>query len=222
MNEITLDVQIRNEIGTRKVKAVRRQDAFPAIVYGGDRGPTPIRVDRRTFQKILRLHRGQNIVFHLNVLEGDKKLRDYSALVQEKQYHPVSDQLTHVDFKRISLTDKITVKVAVETKGEAIGVKQDGGSLDHALWEVELECLPTNIPKKIDLNVESLNIGEAIHVKELAVPPGSVFKTDPEAIVVSVVPPMREVEASDEEAESAEPEVTKEKKKDAPEATNAG
>ena len=212
MDEIKLDVQIRNQIGSRKIKAIRREDHVPAIVYGGKkRGPTSIKVDRRAYERIMRLHQGQSVVFHLNVLEDEKKLRDYSAIVKEEQREPVSDDLLHIDFHRISLTEEIEVKVPISSKGEAVGVKEGGGSLDHALWELDVVCLPTKIPEKIEIDVSELNIGDAIHLKDIVLPEGVTTKHDPEAILASVVPPMKEVEVPVEE-EEGEPEVIGEKK----------
>lgn len=212
MDEIKLDVQIRNQIGSRKIKAIRKENYVPAIVYGGKkRGPTSIKVDRSAYGHVMRLHQGQSVVFRLNVLEGEKKLRDYSAIVKEEQHDPVSDDLLHIDFHRISLTEEIEVKVPVSTKGEAVGVKEGGGSLDHALWELDIVCLPTNIPEKIEIDVSGLNIGDAIHIKDIVLPEGVVTKHDPEAILASVVPPMKEVEVPVEGEEEGEPEVIGEK-----------
>lgn len=213
MDEIKLDVQIRNQIGSRRVKTIRKEDFVPAIVYGGKkRGPTAIKVDRRAYQHIMRTHQGQSVVFRLNVLEGEKNLRDYSAIVKEEQHDPVSDDLQHIDFHRISLTEEIEVTAPISAKGEAIGVKEGGGSLDHALWELNIVCLPTNIPEKIEIDVTDLNIGDAIHVKDIVLPEGVTTKHDPEAILVSVVPPMKDVEVPDEGEEDGEPEVIGEKK----------
>ena len=214
MEEFKLDVQIRGQIGSRKVKAIYREDCVPAIVYGGKKkGPTAIKVDRRAYERIMRDHQGQSVVFHLNVMEGEKKLRDYAVIVKEEQHAPVSDKLQHIDFHRISLTEELEVKVSIVTKGEATGVKDDGGSLDHTVWELDVICLPTNIPEKISIDVTELGIGDAIHVKDIVLPEGVKTMHDSEAILVSVVPPMKEVEAPAEgEEENIEPEVIKEKK----------
>ncbi len=212
MEETQLNVQIRTEVGTRKIKAIRREDAIPAIVYGQKKGPTPIRVDRRSYEKIKRQHKGQSVLFHLNVMDGEKKLRDYSAIVKEEQHEPVSFDLIHIDFNRISLKQEIEVQVLIELKGEAVGVKRDGGSLDQPLRELDVVCLPTSIPERIDVDVSALEIGDAIHVSDIVLPSGVKTKHDVEGIVATVVPPMKEeVEASEEEAPT-EPEVTKEKK----------
>ena len=221
MEEITLDVQIRDKFGTRKIKSIYREDAVPAIVYGGKKkaAPTPIKVDRRSYERIIRLHHGQNVIFHLNVMENDKKLRDYSAIVREVQHEPVSFRLLHIDFQRISLTEEIEVKVAIEAKGDAIGVKQDGGSLDQPMWELDVVCLPMNIPEKIEVEVSHLKIGDSIHVKDLVLPNGVRTKHDAEAIVLSVVPPMKEeIETPVPGEQLTEPEVLREKKKEPTEA----
>ncbi len=213
MEEIKLDVQIREKIGSRKVKSIRREDFVPAIVYGGEKKvPTAIKVDRLAYERIMRQHRGQSVVFHLSVLEGEKKLRDYSAIVKEEQHHPVMDTLIHLDFQRISLKEEIEVKVPIEVKGEAIGVKKDGGSLDQPLRELNIVCLPTDIPQKFELDVSELNIGDSIHVRDIQLPAGVKTNHDEEALVLSIVPPMKEEVETPPEEELTEPEVTEEKK----------
>ena len=216
MEEIKLDVQIRNQIGKEGSQKVRKEDCVPAIVYGGGKEPTAIKVDRRAFERIGRDHHGESVVFHLNVLDGEKKLRDYSALAKELQYHPVTDRILHIDFVRISLTEQIEVKVQIRVQGDSIGVKKNDGSVDHHLWEVDVICLPTQIPTHIDVDISELDIHDAVHVKDLVLPDGVVTEHDPEDVVVSIVPPMKEVEEEPVEGEGieSEPEVTKEKKKD--------
>jgi large subunit ribosomal protein L25 len=213
MEEIKLDVQVRDQIGSRRIKSLRREEFVPAIVYGGEnKQAIPVKVDRRAYERIMRHHQSQNVVFHLNIMEGNKELRHYSAIVKEEQHEPVSDGLLHIDFNCISLDKEIEVKVPVTTKGEAIGVKQDGGSLDHAMWELDIICLPTKIPARIEVDITGLKIGDAIHVKDIVLPDGVRTKHEPESILVSVVPSMKEVEAPVAGEEKAEPEVIGEKK----------
>ncbi len=212
MEEIKLDVQVRDRIGSRKIKQIRRENFVPAIVYGDGSGPASIKVDRSVYERIMRHHRGQNVIFHLNVLQGDTKLKDYSVIVKEEQHDPVSDGLLHIDFNSISLTKEIEVKVAIQTKGEPVGVKRDGGSLEHVLWELSVICLPTKIPQKIEVEVSHLEIGDAIHLKDIALPEGVRTKVDPDTILISVVPPMKEEAATAAEEGPKEPEVLKEKK----------
>lgn len=218
MEEIKLDVQLRNQVGSRKIKSIRRENAVPAIVYGGETKPTSIKVDRSNYERIMRHHHGQSVIFRLNVMDGEKKLRDYSVIVKEEQHDPVSDQLVHIDFNRISLTKELEVKVPIETKGDPVGVKRDGGSLEHILWELSVICLPTKIPQKIVVEVGHLEIGDAVHVKDITLPEGVRTKQDPDTILVSVIPPMKEEAMAPAEGGPTEPEVLKEKKPEAGEA----
>lgn len=213
MDEVKLDVLIRERSGKQSVKAVRREGFIPAVVYGGEKKePTTIKVNRANYEKIKRDHHGQSLVFHLNVLDGEKKLRDYSAIVKEEQFEPVSEGLIHVDFKRISLKEEIEVKVTVKLTGEPVGVKEDGGSLDHGIWELDVVCLPTNIPEALEVDVSTLHIGDGIHVKDIKLPAGVKTNHDPDSMVASVVAPMEEVEEAAEESEE-EPEVIGEKER---------
>ncbi len=216
MDELKLDVHVRTEIGSRLVRRTRRNQGIPAIIYGGKEKPVAVKVDRKEFERMSRLHRIESAIFHINVVEGEKKLKDYSAMIKAIQHHPVTDLTLHIDFNRISLTKEIEVKVPVESTGEAIGVKQDGGALDHIIWELEIVCLPTKIPKNIAVDISQLKIGDSIFVKDLKLPEGVRTKHSPEAIVFSVAAPMKEVTPEEAAAQptAAEPEVLKEKKED--------
>lgn len=218
MEEIKLDAQVRIQVGSRKIKAIRRENAVPAIVYGGESEPTNIKVDRSNYERIMRHHHGQSVIFRLNVMDGENKWRDYSVIVKEEQHDPVSDKLVHIDFNRISLTKELEVKVPVETKGDPVGVKRDGGSLEHILWELLVICLPTKIPQKIVVEVGHLEIGDTIHVKDITLPEGVRTRQDPDTILVSVIPPMKEEAMAPAEGGPTEPEVLKEKKPEAGEA----
>ncbi len=217
MEEIKLDVQLRAELGKSGSKKVRRSDGIPAIVYGGKQKPVTVSVDRRSFERVTRGHRGESIIFHITVLDQEKKVQDFPAVIKETQHNPVSSAIAHIDFARISLTEKIEVKVPIAVQGEPIGVKKDGGSVDHQLWELKIVCLPTQIPQHIDIDISHLEINQAVFVRDLKLPEGVVAHHDPDAVVVTVVPPMKEVEATEGEAQTTkEPEVTKEKKKEEP------
>ncbi len=215
MEEIKLDVQIRSEVGGKHIRKVRREDCVPAIIYGGKTKPTAVKVDRRTYEKIMRHHHGETVLFHINVMEGDKKLRDYSAILKEEQHDPVNSSVLHIDFNCISLTEKIEVKVPIVAKGEAPGVKKDGGSLEHVLWELDVVCLPTQIPQNLSVDVSHLELNQSIHVKDITLPQGVTTKHDPDSVVFTVAPPMKEeVVVEGAEAAPTEPEVIREKKKE--------
>lgn len=214
MEEVRLDVQIRSEKGSRKIKNLRRNEYIPGVVYGGGRhGPTVIKVEERMFERVMRQHQGQSIVFHINVMEGDQKLRDYSAILKEEQYDPLSDRRIHVDFQRISLKKEVEVSAPVRLVGEAVGVAKEGGSLDQHLREIHIVCLPTKIPEHVDVDISNLSIGQSFHISDIVLPEGVKAKHEAETVVVTVVPPMRDVEETEPSGET-EPEVIKEKKKD--------
>ena len=220
MEEIKLDVQSRKEIGGQRIKQVRRQGFVPAIIYGKDTQPAAVKLDKKVFDKIRRAHMGESVVYHLNVFEGESRLSDFSAIVKEVQHDPVTDAIMHVDFNVISLTQEIEVSVGIVTRGESPGVKKDRGALEHHMWDLEVTCLPMNIPQHIDVDISALEIGDSVYVKDIVLPEGVRTEEDPEAIVCTVVPPMREEEAAAGEG-PAEPEVLKEKKADSPEAKDS-
>jgi len=217
MEQIKLDVQLRKEAGKSKVRKVRGEGYIPAIVYGGGSKPTMVQADRKAYDRIHRQHMGESLIYHLNVVDGEKKVADFPAIIKDIQMHPVTDEVIHLDFSRISLDKEIEIKVKVITKGEAIGVKRDGGTLDHLLWELDIVCLPTNIPHHIEADITNLGIHDSIHVKDLVLPQGVRTKHDPESVVATVAGSMREEVAAPVEGEAAETpelEVLKEKKKE--------
>ena len=212
MEEIALDVQVRSAKGTMAAKKSRREGRTPAVLYGEEKESIPISFDNSIYQKIFRMHKGENLIFHLNVKEGDKVVEEDAAIVKDQQRHPVSDDIIHVDFQRISLKNEIEVNVPLVVKGESIGVKTENGVLDHVMWSLDILCLPTNIPQKIDVDVSNLHKGESIHIKDLTLPEGVKTKHNVEDVVVAVTVRMQEEPEEGEEQE--EPEVLKEKKKE--------
>lgn len=213
MEEILLEAELREGTGRAKTKDLRESGYLPGIVYFHGKDAVSVKVLRGALLKLVHQHRLESVIINLKI-KDDKKGKGRPCLVKEIQYDPVREDIIHVDFNEISLTEAIKVNVPVEIKGEAIGVKQEGGSLEHLLWEVEVECLPTNIPKNIQVDVTALKMGDAIHVKDMVFPEGVKPLNDPTAVVLHVVAPMKEeVPAEGAEGEAAaEPEVIKEKK----------
>ena len=213
MEEIFLDVEPRQELGKDKVKDLRKKGFIPAVVYAHGKEPQAVKVSHRALLQLIHQHRIEGVLINLKI-KDDKKHNPRSCLIKEIQYDPVHGDIIHVDFNEISLTKAIKVNVPVVAKGESIGVKQEGGSLEHILWEIEVECLPTNIPKEIEVDVSSLKIGDSIHIKDLTMPSDVKVLNDPSAIVLSVASPMKEeaLVAPVEGEEMREPEVIKEKK----------
>ncbi len=213
MEEIFLEVEPREELGRGRVKDLREKGFIPAVFYSGGKESISVRVSTHALLQLLHQHRLEGIVINLKI-KDDKKNKSRPCLIKEIQYDPVHGNIIHIDFNEISLTKAIKVNVPVVAKGEPVGVKQEGGSLEHILWELEVECLPTNIPKAIDVDVSQLKIGDSIHIKDIAVPEGVKILNDPGAIILYVSAPMKEeAPVAPVEGEVAqEPEVIKEKK----------
>jgi large subunit ribosomal protein L25 len=213
MEELFLDAEIREGVGRGKVKALRDGGFVPAVIYSEGKEATPLKLSHRQLVQLVHQHRIEGVVININI-KDDKKHKSRPCLIKEIQHDPVHGEIVHVDFNQISLTKEIKVNVPVVAKGEPAGVKLEGGSLEHILWEIEVACLPTNIPQGIEVDVSGLKLGDSVHVKDLSVPAGVKILNDPGAIVLSVAAPMKEevpVEAV-EGAEKQEPEVIKEKK----------
>lgn len=213
MEEISLEAELREEKGKGKTKGLRESGSLPSVVYSHGKDALSIKFSKSALLKLMHQHRLESSIINLKI-KDDKKAKGRPCLIKEIQYDPVHEDIIHIDFNEISLTEAIKVNVPIEAKGEAIGVKQEGGSLEHILWEIEVECLPTNIPKSIEVDVANLKMGEAIHVKDMVFPSGIKPLNDPAAIVLHVAAPMKEeVPVEPVEGEAAqEPEVIKEKK----------
>ena len=216
MEQINLDVQLRKNSGSAQAHKIRRENNIPAIVYGGGSKPTLIKADRKAYDRIHRQHAGESLIYHLNLVDEGKQVADFPAIIIDIQLHPVTDEVIHLDFNRISLDKEIEIKVKIVTKGEAIGVKRDHGNLDHLLWELDIICLPNNIPHHLEVDISNLGIHDTIHVKDIVLPKGVRTKHEPEAVVVTVAGSMcEEVATPAGEAEAVpELEVLKEKKKE--------
>lgn len=213
MEEIFLDVEARTELGKSDVKQLRGKGFTPAVIYAQGKESLPVKISTHQLISLVHQHRLESMVINLK-FKDDKKGKARACLIKEMQHNPVTGDIVHVDFNEISLTKAIKVNVPVVAKGEPAGVKLEGGSLEHILWEIEVECLPTDIPKNVEVDVSQLKIGDAIHIKDIIFPANIKVLTDPAAVVLSVASPMKEEVPAEpvEGEEQQEPEVIKEKK----------
>lgn len=224
MEKVFLDCVSREELGKNKMGALRRSGSIPAVVYGKGKKPFVIKINQSQFIKFMHAHHGgENMIISLRISGSENsksaKKEERSVLIKDIQYEPVHDSLLHVDFNEVSLTEKIVVKLPIEHKGEPEAVKKEGGVLTQVLWELEVECLPTEIPEKVEVNIESMEIGDTIHVKDMQMPGQVSVLTDVEAIAFTLAPPRKvEEEPTEEvtegEGASTEPEVIKKEKKE--------
>ncbi len=213
MDFVELKASLREEKGKEKNKKLRAAGMVPGVVYRKGEATLSLKIDSKSLSKALHTDAGENVIIKLFV-EGDKKKKERIVVIKELQKNPFKDTLVHLDLNEISLTETLKVKVPLIAKGEAIGVKQEGGVLQHVIWEVEVECLPTNIPDKLEIDVTNLKIGGALSMKDVLPPEGVKILGDPEIIVVSVehIKTVEEAVVAPAEGEALEPELIREKK----------
>ena len=194
-------------------RRVRVEGKIPAVVYGAGQEAVAITVDPRVVTKILHSESGHNAIFDLNV-EGSALVK---AMIVDWQHEPIKGKLLHIDFKRIAMDKAMRVSVPILLTGSPIGVKTTGGVLDQILREVEIECLPSDIPDHIDVDVSALEMYGAIHVSDLPHPGSIKFLEDETTLVAHVTEIKEEAEAAADVAApaGAEPEVAKKGKGDA-------
>lgn len=209
MEQIALRAEVREGAGKEVSKKLRSAGKIPAVVYHRGEKPVALTVDDKEISRILRTAGGDNVLISLEIADAKKKKR--AVLIKEVQHDPVKHRIIHVDFNEISLTEKITVDVEVVAKGEPVGVKNDGGLLEHGLREIKIQCLPTDIPKHIDVDVAALKVGDSIHVSDLKLDAKLKVLTDLETLLFQVKMPVEE-KAEEPGAAPAEVEVIREKK----------
>jgi len=186
--------------GSSNARRMRGAGNLPGVVYGAGKDPVSIEVNAHDFELILHHHTSESLIIAIN-LEGEG---DMSVLVKDVQHHPVTSDLLHVDFMRVEANKPIHVDIAIELVGESKGVKA-GGILDQVMHAISVECLPGDLVESFEVNVSALEIGQSLHVSDLAL--GGKYKllVDDEAIVAAVSGPQAEEEEEAEEA--TEPEV---------------
>lgn len=203
---VKLNAQVRDtkKLGTNYSRNLRKSGLVPGVLYGHKEETVPVVFAKEEFVKALQ--HGARIID----LQTDGNTQ--TTLVREVQWDALGIEVLHVDFARVSADERITVEVRIEVKGTAPGVT-GGGVLDTPMHALEIECPALAVPDAIRVNIGHLQIGEAVHVKDLKLPEGVTTKADPEAIVVHVLQPVQEVEAAPVPAgEQAEPEIIKKPK----------
>jgi len=210
----TLEAQPRTSGNKNAARRVRQDGKIPAVVYGAGQDSLPVAVDPRQVTRILNSETGHNTIFDL-ALDGAKT----KAMIVDWQYEPIKGKLLHIDLKRIAMDKKLAVMVPIELVGEPAGVKTQGGILEQMLREVEVECLPADIPSHIDVDVSDLVFGKVLRVADLPHSDKLKFLTDENQPVAHVTTVKEEVVATPEAvaaeaAAPAEPEVIKKGKQE--------
>ena len=207
-----IEVQPREGLGKGAVRALRRQGLIPGVVYGHNFGPIPVQVELEELKRLLHHESIESMLIRMK-LNG----REETVMIKEIQRHPVTYDILHVDFHRVSLTEEVTTRVPIELVGESIGVKE-GGILEFLLRELEIKCLPTEIPEHITIDVSRMRIGDSLRVGDLELKEGITVLDDPDTVIVLIAAPVvreeiEEVEEA-EEAEEEEPELVGEEKEE--------
>jgi large subunit ribosomal protein L25 len=202
----------RDVFGKNAARRLRKEGKIPVILYGAKTATVPLTVDKRDLFTILKSESGENTIFKVSY--DTKKT---NAMIKEIQRDPVSDEILHTDFIQIAMDKRIEVSVPLNVKGEAIGVKAEGGFVDVVTREVEIECLPKNIPESIAVDISELHLNQSLKIEDLQLPEGVEVLTDPNTVIVNIEPPQAEEEIVEEEeeeiiGEEEEPEVIKKEK----------
>lgn len=212
MQTMNLAAKVREKVGKQGAKDVRRRGLVPAILYGHGMKPLCLEVDAQMLGRTLHTKAGSNVLISLNV-EG-VQLKESTCVIKDIQHDPVTDAIHHIDFTVVSMTEKISVKVPIIVKNgeEAPGVKE-GGVLELIHHEIEVECLPANIPASIEVDAKAMKIGDIIHVGALVLPQEIICKLAADEAVVAVhMAKMEEIKPAEEEA-ATQPEVIEKGKK---------
>jgi large subunit ribosomal protein L25 len=211
---LEINAQRREVFGKNAARRIRQEGMVPAILYGPLTVAVALILAKKDIFSILKSESGENTLFKVAV---DSEIRD--AMIKDYQTDPVSDELIHVDLIQIVMDKAIQVAVPVLLVGEAVGVKTEGGFVDFVSREIEIECLPREIPEQILVDISALHLHQSLKVEDITAPEGTVFTDDPEMVVVMIQAPTKEEEIVVEEeeevmAEEAEPEVIKKEKEE--------
>jgi len=197
MEQIELEAMVR-DIKGKKVKKLRREDLVPAILYGKHlEQPLCLMMSKKPLVKALvSTDGGKGVLFTLNIKDGETR-KEY-AILQDIQYHPYKLDVIHVDWHGINLEEEITTTVHIILKGEAAGTKV-GGVLEVVLEDIEIKCLPMNLLPHIEVDISNLNVGESIHIRDLAIPEGITLLSSEDKVIATVVAPRVEEEVTPQE-----------------------
>lgn len=213
-NKLVAKIRGAEARGSGVSRRLRREGWLPGVINNKKCESWLIQMNRHDFEMVLRHHSSENMILDMEV-DGQKPRK---VLLNEVQRDPLTDNILHVDFLEISMTEKMRTHIRIALTGEAQGVIQEGGVLGHRLREIEVECMPADLVEQIEVDVSALKIGDSIRIEDITVDPKITVLTAGDVAVASVSAPRKEEEIVPEEtkeaAEGAEPEVIGEKEKE--------
>jgi large subunit ribosomal protein L25 len=211
MEQVALESLIRKPSGKGGARSLRRSGNIPAIFYGPETEPIPIQVAKSSLEKTFKKQPGENVLYQLTI-KGDGQEKVKTVMLKDLQKDPIDLTILHLDFYEVSLFKEIDVTVALKIIGKAPGVEK-GGILQEISRDLDIRCLPTNIPNYIEVDVSSLEIGDSLHAEDIRLPEGVRLLSDSHLTLVTVIPPVEEKPAAEEPAAEAEVEVAGKKGK---------
>jgi large subunit ribosomal protein L25 len=213
MERPVLSAEIREEVGKGGARKLRTKGLIPAIFYGPKSQSIPLVIDSKEFVRTLQTEAGENVLIDLNIRKGDQSDRKV-VMVKEIQIDPLQGTTLHTDFYEVAMDEMVTIEVPIHLVGKPEGIKM-GGILEQIRRTIQIQCLPGDIPKGIDVDVSSLKIGDSIHIQDIQVGKVKIL-FDTNFTIATVVPPVVEEKKVVEEvvAEAAEGEEVKEKEEE--------
>jgi large subunit ribosomal protein L25 len=212
---LVIKAETRQKTGKNAAGRLRKQGLVPAVLYGGQTASQPLTLQKKDIIEILKSETGENTIFRLAVGSAEK-----DVMLKDVQINPVTDELTHLDLIEISMDKPVRVSVPIELVGEPVGVKTEGGVVDFLLRELDVECLPREIPESIKIDISNLHIHQSFKVQNLVLPAGLKVNADPNAAIAVISSVAEEAAPAPAEeviegAEMKEPElIRKERKKE--------
>ena len=208
MRGIPLKAEIRVRKGSAESRRIRREDYIPAVLYGKDMEPLPIKVPKPEISKIVHSRAGEHSMVELQI-ESDGETQKILSVIKEVQHDPLTDLIIHADFERIQLGKPVVFTVPIEFVGTPVGVKMGGVFAPH-LHEIEIKCKPMDAPEVVEVDVSNIELGDSMHIRDISIPNAEIINL-PDETIVSVIKPRIAVEEEKPEEEEAEEEAAEEK-----------
>lgn len=216
MEEFVIKGEIRKDFGKNVCRRLRKEGKLPGVLYGYNMESIPIIVEKKDILKILKSETGENTIFKITLNSNS-----YDVIIKEIQKEPVFYEPLHVDLYRVEMDKPIEVTVPIHLIGEAVGVKNEGGFLDFVTREIDIRCLPKNIPDYIEVDISNLHVNQALKVEDIKPPEGIEILEDPEVVIAHVFLPEEEEAKAEEEKEETlfmeepeQPEVVRKEKEE--------
>jgi large subunit ribosomal protein L25 len=208
--DIKITVKSRDEKGSASSRRMRRDGRVPGVIYSDGTAARTISLPKHEFEQMLRHHTSEHVMIKIQIDDGAEE----AVLLKEIQHNPISGGVVHVDMQKVALDKKLRVEVPVELVGDAEGVKNQGGVLDHLIHEIQIECFPADIPEVIEVDVSALKLGDILTIKDIRIDTSKyAILMDADIGVAAVTQPkVAEESAAGEAGAAGEPEVIREKK----------